>query len=91
MTDQNLPDQDTATLALMMNHEVDKRVMVALSRAIEPTNQRREQDIERAYDSMKPDAVQSIVRGMLIDFILSDGSLMHTIRSKLSEHFPRNY
>ena len=83
--------QDTATLALMMNREVDKRVMLALSRAIEPTNHWREQEIERAYENMNPGAVQSIVRGMLIDFILSDGSLMHTIRGKLAEQLNRHY
>lgn len=83
--------QDTATLALMMEREVDKRVMMALSRALHPTNHWQVREIERAYESMNPGQLQSVVTNMLITAVLADGSLMHTIRSKLAEQLNRPY
>ena len=41
-----LPTQDTATLALMMEREVDKRVVMSLMRMIDPTE---DEQIGRAH------------------------------------------
>ena len=50
MSEPILPDQETATLALLMNREVDMRVMVALSRALNPSTTDWEvREIESAY------------------------------------------
>jgi hypothetical protein len=83
--------QDTATLALIMEREVDKRVMVALSRALNPTDPRQVHEIERAYAGMNPGQIQNVVASMLINAVLADGSLMHNIRSKLAEQLNRHY
>jgi hypothetical protein len=82
--------QDTAALALMMNREVDKRVMLALHRALDPVaNTWRAREIERAYDSNNMADIQQVVRSMLIEAVLSDGSLMHQIRNKIAESLNR--
>ena len=90
MSEPILPDQETATLALLMHREVDMRVMVALSRAINPSNQWEQNELEKAYTSNNPADVQRIVQSMLVNAILSDGSLMHTIRSKIGESLQRS-
>ena len=89
MTDQTLPDQDTATLALMMEREVDKRVMLALSRALNPSNNWEVREIERAYDTNNVGDIQRIVRNMFITTVMSDGSLMSQVKSKLAESLNR--
>ena len=89
MSEQNLPDQETATLALMMNREVDKRVMLAVHRGLFPSNGWREKEIERAYDSQNYGDIQKLVQGMLVEAIMSDGSLMHQIRNKIAESLNR--
>ena len=91
MSEQTLPDHDTATLALMMDREIDKRVMVALSRALTPYNTWEVQEIERVYSGNNVGDIQRVVRGMLITAVLSDGSLMHQIRSKLAEQLNKPY
>ena len=84
--------QDTATLNLMMNREVDKRVMVALHRALFPTaTPWREGEIERAYDTNDQAKIRDLVSGFLIEAIMFDGSLMHQIRSKIGESLQRSY
>ncbi len=86
--------QDTATLALMMNREVDKRVMVALNRALfAPTispNHWREKEFEDAYDTENWSKIRQLATSMLIEAIMLDGSLMHTIRSKIGESLQRS-
>lgn len=89
MSEQNLPDQETATLALMMNREVDKRVMLAVHRGLFPSNGWREKEIEHAYDSQNYGDIQMLVQGMLVEAIMSDGSLMHQIRNKIAESLNR--
>ena len=91
MSEPTLPDQETATLALMMDREVDKRVMVALSRAIHPHNNWQVREIEDAYTRNNPADIERIVRSMLITTLMSDGSLMHQIRSKIAESLNRSY
>lgn len=91
MSEPTLPDQETATLALMMDREIDKRVMIALSRALHPSNQWEARAIETAYNSNNPAEIQRIVQSMLINAVMSDGSLMHQIRSKLAESLNRSY
>ena len=91
MSEPILPDQETATLALMMNREVDKRVMVAFSRAIHPNNNWQVREIEDAYTKNNPADIQRIVQHMLINALLADGSLMHQIRSKLAEQLNKHY
>lgn len=91
MSEQTLPDHDTATLALMMDREIDKRVMVALSRALTPYNTWEVEEIERVYNGNNMGDIQRIVRGMLITAVMSDGSLMHQIRSKLAEQLNKPY
>ncbi len=83
--------QDAATLNLMMHIEVDKRVMVALSRALNPHNNWEVREIEDAYTKNDPAMVQRIVRSMLVNALMSDGSLMHQIRSKLAEQLNKPY
>lgn len=89
MTEEIVPGQDTATLALMMDREIDKRVMLALSRALNPYNNWEVREIERAYDTNNAGDIQRIIRGMFITAVMSDGSLMHQIRSKLAEHMSK--
>jgi len=89
MTDQTLPDQDTATLALMMEREVDKRVMIALSRALTPSNNWEAREIERAYDTNNVRDIQRIVRNIFINAVMSDGSLVSHVKSKLAESLNR--
>ena len=89
MTEQTLPDQDTATLALMMEREVDKRVMLALSRALNPTNNWEVREIERAYDTNNVGDIQRIIRSMFITAVMSDGSLLSQVKSKLAESLNR--
>lgn len=86
MTEEIVPGQDAATLALMMDREIDKRVMIALSRALNPGNTWEVREIERAYDNPYASDVRNVVRNMLINAIMSDGSLMHQIKGKLAEH-----
>lgn len=81
--------QDTATLNLMMHLEVDKRVILAVHRALFPAVGWREREIEKAYDSQNYGDIERLVRGMFVDAILQDGSLMHNIRSKLAEQLNR--
>ena len=90
MSEPILPDQETATLALLMNREVDMRVMVALSRALNPSTTDWEvREIESAYSRNNHAEIQRVVRNMLINAVMSDGSLMHTIRSKIGEQLQR--
>ena len=89
MSDPVFPDQDTATLALMMDREVDKRVMLALSRALNPSNNWEVREIERAYDTNNVGDIQRIVRNMFITTVMSDGSLMSQVKSKLAESLNR--
>ena len=89
MTEEIVPGQDTATLALMMEREVDKRVMLALSRALHPLNTWEAQEIERAYDTNNVGDIQRIIRGMFIFAVMSDGSLLSQVKSKLAESLNR--
>ena len=89
MSEPILPDQETATLALLMHREVDMRVMVALSRALNPSNEWEVRDIESAYNRNHPADIQRMVCNMLINAVMSDGSLMHQIRSKIGEQLQR--
>jgi hypothetical protein len=85
--------QDTATLNLMMHREVDKRVILALHRALfAPTtslNHWREREIEDAYDTENWGKIRQLATAMLIEAVLMDGSLMHNIRSKIGESLQR--
>ena len=90
MSEQNVPDLETANLALMLDREIDKRVMIALSRALTPNNW-EVREIEDAYTRNNRADIQRIVRGMLVTAIMSDGSLMHNIRSKLAESLNKHY
>lgn len=82
--------QDTAALALMMNREVDKRVMLALHRALFPVSTPwREEEIEKAYDTGNQSKIRDLAVGFLIEAVMFDGSLMHQIRSKIGEHMQR--
>jgi hypothetical protein len=91
MSEPIMPDQETATLALMMDREVDKRVMLALSRALNPSNNWEVREIEEAYTRNNPADIQRIVRSMFITALMTDGSLMHQIRSKLAEQLNKPY
>ena len=89
MSEPILPDQETATLALLMTREVDMRVMVALSRALDPSNDWQVCEIENVYTKNNPAEIQRMVRNMLINAVMSDGSLMHQIRSKIGDQLQR--
>jgi hypothetical protein len=89
MSEPILPDQETATLALLMTREVDMRVMVALSRALDPSNDWQVREIESVYTKNNPAEIQRMARNMLINAVMSDGSLMHQIRSKIGEQLQR--
>lgn len=93
MTD--LPDQDNATLNLMMHREVDKRVLVAVYRALDPyaiggTNGAIH-ELERKFDNGDMQGVKSMMIALFVQVLMADGSMMHQIRSKLSEHLNRSY
>lgn len=84
-----LPTQDTATLALMMEREVDKRVVMSLMRMIDPTEDERIHQVnlrmaEKTIDSGDRGLIQQIVAGLIVNVLLRDGSLMHEVRSKLT-------
>lgn len=81
--------QDAATLNLLMHREVDKRVIIALHRALFPSNNWRDKEIEQAYDMNNQDKIRSLTMAMLIEAIMADGSLMHQIRSKIGESLQR--
>ena len=82
--------QDAATLNLLMNREVDKRVILALHRALFPVgNGWREQELSAAYDCNTPGRIRELVVNMMIEAIMMDGSLMHQIRSKIGESLQR--
>ena len=89
MSEEIVPGQDTATLALMMEREVDKRVMLALSRALNPSNNWEVREIERAYDTNNTGDIQRIIRSMFITAVMSDGSLLSQVKSKLAESLNR--
>lgn len=89
MSEPILPDLETANLALLMDREIDKRVMIALSRALSPNSNWEVREIEEAYTRNNLADIQRIARGMFVTAILSDGSLMHNIRSKLAESLQR--
>ena len=96
MTEQTLPDQDTATLALMMEREVDKRVALALMRMLDPTSNEFMLDMnmkmaEQTMDAGTREDVQRMMAGLLVNVLLNDGSLMHNIRSKLAESLNKSY
>ena len=82
--------QDTATLALMMEREIDKRVVMALMRMLDPTSNEFMLNMnlklaEQTMDEGKREDVQRMVAGLLVNVLLKDGSLMHNVRSKLAE------
>jgi hypothetical protein len=82
--------QDTATLALMMEREVDKRVVMSLMRLIDPTEDERIHQLnlrmaEQAMDSRDRGKIQQMVAGLIVNILLRDGSLMHEVRSKLTQ------
>ena len=84
-----LPTQDTATLALMMEREVDKRVVMSLMRMIDPTEDERIHQVnlrmaEKTIDSGDRGLIQQMVAGLIVNVLLRDGSLMHEVRSKLT-------
>ena len=81
--------QDAATLNLLMHLEVDKRVILALHNALFPSNTWRGKEIEAAYDQHNHGQIQRLVVSMFIEAIMSDGSLMHQIRSKIGESLQR--
>jgi hypothetical protein len=82
--------QDTATLALMMEREVDKRVVMSLMRLIDPTEDERIHQLnlrmaEQTMDSRDRGKIQQMVAGLIVNILLRDGSLMHEVRSKLAQ------
>jgi hypothetical protein len=81
--------QDTATLALMMEREVDKRVVMSLMRMIDPTEDERIHQLnlrmaEQTIDSGDRKKILQMVAGLIVNVLLRDGSLMHEVRSKLT-------
>lgn len=91
----DLPDQENATLNLMMNREVDKRVLIAVYRALDPyaiggTNGSI-RELERKFDNGDMQGVKSMMIALFVEVLMADGSMMHQIRSKLSEHLNRTY
>ena len=81
--------QDTATLALMVEREVDKRVVMALMRMIDPTEDERIHQMnlrmaEKTIDSGDREKILQMVAGLIVNVLLRDGSLMHEVRSKLT-------
>lgn len=95
MTDPVFPDQEHATLNLMMHREVDKRVLVAVYRALDPypiggTNG-GVHELERKFDHGDMQGVKNMMIALFVQVLMSDGSMMHQIRSKLSEHLNKHY
>lgn len=88
--------QDTATLALMMEREIDKRVVMALMRMLDPTSNQYMLDMnmkmaEQTMDAGKREDIQRMVAGLIVNVLLRDGSLMHNVRSKLAESLGQRF
>lgn len=96
MTDPITPDQEAATLSLLMEREVDKRVAMALIRMLDPSHSDDMRDInlqiaEVTLDSGNRERTIQMVAGLLVNILLRDGSLMHAIRGKLTEYEGSRY
>ena len=96
MSEPTLPDQDTANLALMMEREIDKRVVMALMRMLDPTSNQYMLDMnmkmaEQTMDAGKREDIQRMVAGLIVNVLLRDGSLMHNVRSKLAESLGQRF
>lgn len=77
----DLPDQETARVALLMDQEVDKRVLVALYRALDPyaiggTNGAIH-ELERKFDSGDRQGIKNMMISLFVTVVMADGSLMH--------------
>jgi len=91
----DLPDQETARVALLMDQEVDKRVLVALYRALNPyaiggTNGAIH-ELERKFDSGDRQGIKNMMISLFVTVVMTDGSMMHQIRSKLAEQLNKPY
>ena len=96
MSEPTLPDQDTANLALMMEREIDKRVVMALMRMLDPTSNQYMLDMnmkmaEQTMDAGEREDIQRMVAGLIVNVLLRDGSLMHNVRSKLAESLGQRF
>ncbi|WP_283747620.1 hypothetical protein, partial [Bacillus cereus] len=68
--------------ALLLEREIDKRVVMALMRMLDPTSNEFMLNInlklaEQTMDEGKREDVQRMVAGLLVNVLLNDGSLMH--------------
>ena len=79
---------DTANVALMMEREIDKRVVMALMRMVDPTDDDRihEINLSMAETTINRDgrpAVRQMFGGMFAAMLLSDARFMHELRATI--------
>lgn len=90
-------DQEAANLALMLDQEIDKRVAHALCRLLDPSNLTGGYAVVSAgFDSFNSHSVKTALaaviskavvnNGTLVNELMTDGGLMHTVRTKIAEH-----
>lgn len=96
MSEQPTPDQEAAALTLLMEREIDKRVVMSLMRMIDPTENDGVHAMnlrlaETTIDSGDRERIMRMMAGLLVNILLREGSLMHAIRSKLNEHERNRY
>lgn len=81
------PDQEDAAVALMLDREIDKRVMMAVANIIGhalDAKSKRTQELERRLNLGDMDAASEMFALLLVDLLLREGSLANAIRSKLN-------
>lgn len=96
MSEQPTPDQEAAALTLLMDREIDKRVVMSLMRMIDPTENDGVHAMnlrlaEFTIDSGDRERIMQMMAGLLVNILLREGSLMHAIRSKLNAHERNSY
>lgn len=83
-----MPDQEDATVALMLEREIDKRVVLALGRLLCVTLDRPQlwlTELDRRLDAGDNVSAAEFVAHQFVDLLLREGSLAHAVRSKLAE------
>jgi len=82
--------QDTATLALLMEREIDKRVVMALMRMIDPTEDPQIHKVnmkmaEQAIDSGDRVRIYKMMSGLIVNVLLRDGCLLHEVMHEVKD------
>lgn len=95
MSEVQLPDQETAQIALLMEREIDKRVALAVFRLLDisgtsPMGISNIKVLENAFDRGDMSSARNIMVSMLVQTMMLDGSLMNEVRRKIAEHLHKS-